>query len=55
MKTSVFLLIFLATNVYSHANENKFWPYPQDIPKSQSLSISMAGERPIDISRFLLA
>ena len=31
------------------------WPYPEDTPKVKSLSIGMASDRPIDISRFLLA
>ena len=29
------------------------WPYPQDTPQAQNTQITLAGENPIDISRFL--
>ncbi|WP_084407418.1 S9 family peptidase [Aestuariibacter salexigens] len=31
------------------------WPFPQDTPTVEPVSIGMASDRPIDISRFLLA
>ena len=31
------------------------WPFPQDIPKASSVNIGVASDRPVDISRFLLA
>ncbi|MDG1750674.1 MAG: S9 family peptidase [Thalassotalea sp.] len=37
------------------AADNDKWPFPEDNPKASSVSIGMASDRPIDISRFLLA
>lgn len=31
------------------------WPYPQDTPESTPVNVGMASDRPVDISRFLLA
>lgn len=35
--------------------EVSIWPYPEDTPITSSVSIGMASDRPVDISRFLLA
>ncbi|MEX0297979.1 MAG: prolyl oligopeptidase family serine peptidase [Kordiimonas sp.] len=35
--------------------EDAAWPYPDDIPKVENVSVGLAGEKPADISRFLLA
>lgn len=31
------------------------WDYPEDIPKVENVSVGLAGDKPADISRFLLA
>ncbi|NVK55834.1 MAG: S9 family peptidase [Alteromonadaceae bacterium] len=37
------------------ADDTAPWPYPQDVPESRPLSTGLAGEQPVDISRFLLS
>ena len=41
---------FLALVVHSAE-----WPYPQDTPQVKPIKVGMASDRPVDISRFLLA
>ena len=31
------------------------WPYPEDIPMPQKVDVGLAGEKPQDINRYLLA
>lgn len=31
------------------------WPYPQDTPEFEALDVGLAGDSPVDISRYLLA
>ena len=49
------MLATLVSSTAMAATEKDDWPYPQDIPVSAKLSVGMAGEKPTDISRFLLA
>jgi len=55
MKKLLFLLLFITSNFSCYAFEIPVWPYPEDTPKNQTLSIGLASDRPIDISRYLLA
>lgn len=48
--TTILLASFLS--FFTFADE---WPYPQDVPQITPLNIGMASDRPVDISRFLLA
>lgn len=50
--TIIFLLLPLITSLTINA-EN--WPFPQDTPQSETLDVGLAGDMPVDISRFLLA
>ena len=54
MKYLIFLII-LNLPLISNATDKSIWPYPEDTPKKQNLSIGLASDKPIDISRFLLA
>lgn len=42
--------VFLVTPVYAES-----WPYPDDIPSPQSVEVGLAGEKPQDINRYLMA
>jgi len=53
MNATWLIIVFLSTSNIATASEK--WPYPQDTPKATTVSIGMASDRPIDISRFLLA
>ncbi|GHF18646.1 peptidase S9 [Kordiimonas sediminis] len=35
--------------------ESADWPYPQDVPVSEPVSVGLAGEVPADITRYLMA
>ena len=48
-------LIVLTSHAFANSSEDKPWPYPEDTPAAAKLSIGMASDRPVDISRFLLA
>jgi len=48
-------IVLLSFSNLTMATDSEKWPYPQDSPKAKGVSIGMASERPIDISRFLLA
>lgn len=48
-------LILLCFVTLPAVAENDKWPYPQDTPETTNISIGMASDRPVDISRFLLA
>lgn len=39
----------------SHITQANTWPYPQDTPTPQAVSVGLAGDMPVDITRFLLA
>jgi dipeptidyl aminopeptidase/acylaminoacyl peptidase len=41
--------------LFPHQTHSADWPYPQDTPQINPIRIGMAGDQPIDISRFLLA
>ncbi|WP_260681578.1 S9 family peptidase [Aliiglaciecola sp. M165] len=47
------LLVFISIGLPSFAQQD--WPYPEDAPTPQPVDIGTASDRPIDISRFLLA
>ena len=53
MRYLVILMVLSVVPPLSHADTE--WPYPEDTPKVKPLSIGMASDRPVDISRFLLA
>ncbi|GAA0855479.1 S9 family peptidase [Aliiglaciecola litoralis] len=52
---AVLLTNFTVLSLCSSAQAQQVWPYPDDVPKIQPLKIGTASDRPIDISRFLLA
>lgn len=51
------LLSFFAINAVAGgvAADDAAWPYPDDIPTVENVSVGLAGDKPADISRFLLA
>ena len=51
------LMAALAANLGTSvlAQEGKDWPYPQDTPTIAQVSVGLAGQKPADITRFLLA
>ena len=46
------LLLAVPINVMAQLAE---WPFPQDIPESKPVSIGLAGQKPADIVRYLMA
>jgi dipeptidyl aminopeptidase/acylaminoacyl peptidase len=49
-----FTFYLFVVSVFSAAHCTE-WPYPQDTPQVKPINIGMAGNMPVDISRFLLA
>ncbi|MFS1702014.1 S9 family peptidase [Alteromonas sp. AMM-1] len=47
--------LFLAGHSAASDTSASDWPYPQDTPGSSALNIGLAGEQPVDISRYLLS
>ena len=55
MKTKRIMAMTCLSGMLSSPVIADSWPYPQDTPKSTSVNIGMASDRPVDVSRFLLA
>lgn len=53
-KKTILFTLFLTFPSLVFATTNE-WAYPQDTPKAEAISIGMASDRPIDISRYLMA
>ena len=49
---SLFYVLVMQSS-FSVAESN--WPYPEDIPTPQKVEVGLAGEKPQDINRYLLA
>lgn len=50
------LLIMMMTDAQvTEANDTEKWPFPQDIPVTTDITVDLAGSRPADIMRYLLA
>ena len=48
-----FFYVLVMQSSFSVAESN--WPYPEDIPTPQKVEVGLAGEKPQDINRYLLA
>lgn len=51
------LIAAMAANlsVAASAQDAGDWPYPEDTPTSSQVAVGIAGEKPADITRFLMA
>ncbi|MFT4938939.1 MAG: dipeptidyl aminopeptidase/acylaminoacyl peptidase [Paraglaciecola sp.] len=55
MSISYRVLLAITLSIVGVMSNAQEWPYPQDTPQVAPLNIGMASDRPVDISRFLLA
>ena len=54
-KSRIICLMAAITGCVFNTAQASDWPYAQDIPKATAVDIGVASDRPVDISRFLLA